>query len=82
MKKNINELKDGDGWISCEKAMPEDMLSPKRKRVTVLVTLNGEGKGVKLVSRIKRNEEWGWTSGARTRDVLAWQPLPKKYEGE
>lgn len=56
-------------WIPCEERLPD-------RNKYVLVTSNGE---INIGKRI----EWRWMDyyGDKLKDVTAWMPLPKPYQG-
>lgn len=75
--KSIDNYREDNGWIPCDKKQPEDLLIDfKRKSINLLVcTQSGV---VTKVQRIKwvDKDYWYWS---RVYNVTAWQPLPEKY---
>lgn len=75
---------NGDGWISVEERLPEDVYGKDRRKITVLVCT--EGRKVSTATRQRRVKfdstklEWveldtfEWSKRKR---VTHWMPLPK-----
>lgn len=87
--RHIERMKPERPWIPCSKAMPEDILTYNKKAthpvINVFATLSS-GKVTKL-QRIgdkgyDGNHEISWHWGRIYSNVLAWQPLPEKYEDQ